>query len=67
MVVDLPSVEEGQLPDKVLKTKGQEKLWKRVAATLSSNAECEGTMNGGRLMTSAGVCKVDSLKDAKIG
>ena len=51
----------------VLKTKGQEKVWKRVATTLSSNGELEGTMNGGKLMTSAGPCTVPSLKDSTIG
>ena len=61
------SKSEGLLPDQLLKTEGQQKVWKRVSKTLETNEQLDCTMNGGRLLTSAGPVQVASLKNARVG
>ena len=55
-------------PDEQLKSKSALEVWKRVATELKTNENLEATFSDPsfRLMTSAGVCTVQSLKNASI-
>ena len=55
-------------PDEQLKSKSAMEVWKRVAALLKTNDRMEATFSDpeNRFTTSAGVCTVQSLKNASI-
>ena len=62
---------EGYLPpkpDEQLKSKSAMEVWKRVASLLKTNEQMEATFSNpeNRFITSAGVCTVQSLKNASI-
>lgn len=56
------------IPDEQLKSKSAIEVWKRVALNLKTNENLEATFSNpsNRLVTSAGVCHVKSLKNAAI-
>jgi len=59
---------EGHLPDLVLKSDGQQKVWKRVAAKLAcAPGDGAATFDGKRLATSKGPCTPATLKGASLG
>ena len=53
-------------PDAMLKSKGQQEVWKRVQAKLKSTDDLEAAYDGKALQTSKGPCTVPTLKGAVI-
>ena len=67
-IADASEEESSAYPDKVLKSDGQQKVWKRVGKLLHANAESgDATYDGRVLLTSAGACQTPSLRDVPIG
>jgi tRNA-binding EMAP/Myf-like protein len=54
------------LPDQVLKTEGQQKVWRRVAAKLAVDARGEAVFGGVRLLTSMGPCTASTLREVAV-
>ena len=68
LTVEASTAEESRAaPDRALKSDGQQKVWRRVAKLLRTNDTGEGTFDSRRLLTSAGACKLSSLRNVRIG
>jgi len=57
---------EEPMPDPVLKSKTQQKVWPRVAEDLKTDGEGRAVYKGKPLLTSAGTLRCPDLKDAPI-